>query len=245
MAKSNPPWTSCEERKFIESCTTRNGKWKSADAKNRFVNEAMKRNLALVFSIYNKMAFNKDEDTLQRAVIGMVDALRKYDPSKKHKISTWITNPIRWAIMQHQSAYGKNNTIMEEIYALNYKMGLKMSVVSLDAHICEDGDETIKDIISANNLDLHYLAKCKIKDSKERELEVEISDAMHELAAVMHTFLNKKEMYVINGLLKGRTQTDISKELHLSKVRISQIQASAFEKIRNSSMAKYLSNLVK
>ena len=127
IAKSNPPWTSEEEREFVNSCTTKTGKWRSNAMKDRFVNEAMKHNLGLVFKIVNKMAFNKNEDVLQKAVIGMVGALKKYDPKKKGKISTWITNPIRWAIMQHQNAYAKSGTIAEEISALNHKFKFKQN----------------------------------------------------------------------------------------------------------------------
>ena len=58
------------------------------------------------------------------------------------------------------------------------------------------------------------------------------------------TFLNEKEVYVIKGVLKGQTQTDISVEMKLSKVRVSQLQASAFDKIRKSPMSRTLRKLI-
>ena len=68
---------------------------------------------------------------------------------------------------------------------------------------------------------------------------------VHELVNWLPKILSKKEMYVVNGILYGKTQTDISGELHLSKVRISQIKTTAFEKIRSSPMAGHLKRLVK
>lgn len=249
IAKSNPPWTSEEEREFVNSCTTKTGKWRSNAMKDRFVNEAMKHNLGLVFKIVNKMAFNKNEDVLQKAVIGMVGALKKYDPKRKGKISTWITNPIRWAIMQHQNAYAKSGTIAEEISALNHKFGRRMCVVSVDCPIDgKDGrdSDTIGSLISLTNLDTNYIIDKKLHNTPDDHVgDEEIVCVVDEMMRKLPKFLNDKELYVIKGVLRGKTQTDISGELHLSKVRISQIQATAFEKIRKSPMATKLKGFIR
>lgn len=246
IAKSNPTWTAQEEVEFVKSCTTKTGKWRSNAMKDRFVNEALKHNLGLVFKLVNKMAFNKNDDVFQKAVIGMVEALKKYDPKRKGKISTWITNPIRWAIMQHQNAYAKSGTVAEEISALNHKFQMNMSVISIDAPIGgEDNNDTIANIISDTSLDRDYIIERNFKSDDELNLEMDMAKAVGYLMKKLPKFLNKKELYVVKGVLKGKTQTDISVELHLSKVRISQLQASAFEKIRNSPMASYLRKLVK
>ena len=246
IAKSNPTWTAQEEAEFVRSCTTKTGKWRSNAAKDKFVNEALKHNLNLVFKIVNKLAFNKNEDVLQKAVIGMVEALKKYDPKRKGKISTWITNPIRWAIMQHQNAYAKSGTVAEEISALNHKFQMNMSVISIDAPIGgEDNNDTIATIISKSNLDRNYVIGMNFKSDDEILLEQDVSMAVGHMMKKLPKFLNKKELHVVRGVLKGKTLTDISVELHLSKVRISQLQASAFEKIRSSPMAEYLKRLLK
>lgn len=245
IAKSNPTWSAKEERAFIDSCTTKLGKWRNNAMKDKFVNEAMKHNLGLVFKIVGKLAFNKNEDVFQKAVLGMVEALKKYDPSKKGKISTWITNPIRWAIMQHQNAYTKSGTIAEEISALNHKFKLKMNVVSIDSPSAGDEDnDTIANIISINTLDKNYLINRRIRNEDEFRLEQDITTAVRLMMKKLVKLLNKKEIYVINNILNGKTQTEISTKLHLSKVRISQLQASAFRKIRNSPMAEHLKKLI-
>lgn len=247
IAKNNPPWTPSEEKEFIASCTTKTGKWRSNAEKDRFVNETMKHNLGLVFSIVNKVAFNKkNEDVVQKAILGMVEALKKYDPNKGHKISTWITNPIRWAIMQHQNAYAKSGTLAEEISALNHRYKMKMSVVSIDMPIGgEEDNDTIGSIISQNSLSKNYFVDKNYKTVDEMRMEADIEDGVEKLLERMTMFLNEREMYIVKGVLNGKTQTDISGELHLSKVRISQLQASAFSKIRNSPMAGYLKRLLK
>ena len=246
IAKSNPTWTAQEETEFVKSCTTKAGKWRSNAMKDKFVNEALKHNLGLVFKLVNKLAFNKNDDVFQKAVIGMVEALKKYDPKRKGKISTWITNPIRWAIMQHQNAYAKSGTVAEEISALNHKFQMNMSVISIDAPIGgEEDNDTIATVISKSNLDRNYIIDRNFKSEDELRLERDMVNSVEAMMKKLPKILSKKEIRVVKGVLKGKTQTDISVELHLSKVRISQLQASAFEKIRNSPMARYLRKLVK
>jgi DNA-binding CsgD family transcriptional regulator len=66
-----------------------------------------------------------------------------------------------------------------------------------------------------------------------------------ELRKRMHLFLNEKEMYVVCRTLDGVSQTDISIELKLSRMRISQLMASAFRKIRNSPIGSRLKEYIK
>ena len=62
IAKKNPPWKADEEAAFIRSCMTRTGKWKSKTMKDRFVNEALKHNLTMVFKLMNRYSFKKDNE---------------------------------------------------------------------------------------------------------------------------------------------------------------------------------------
>ena len=57
--------------------------------------------------------------------------------------------------------------------------------------------------------------------------------------------LTKQELFVVKRMLAGKNMTEISIELKLSRMRISQITAKAFEKIRNSRLASRLRGLVK
>ncbi len=245
IAKKNPPWTIDEERDFIRSCLTKNGrKWKNKD---RFVNEAMRHNLGLIFSAMKSLCFNKDnEDAFQKAVVAMVEALKKFSPEKKCRISTWLTNPIRWAILHHQRAYSHETDICSEISALNKRTGTKYTVVSLDSAIKEgetDGD-TIGNCISTSNVNPNYIIEHHVKDFKDIERDSEIKGVVGDVVKEMVKMLDKRELFIIRGMLKGKNMTEISVELKLSKMRISQISAKAFEKIRKSKYATRLKGLL-
>ena len=248
IAKKNPPWKADEEAAFIRSCMTRTGKWKSKTMKDRFVNEALKHNLTMVFKLMNRYSFKKDnEDVFQRAVIAMGEALKKYDPSSGNKISTWIQQPIIWAIRQTQHTYYKGNDIHDQIAALNRRHNLKMSVVSVDATVGndeKDSNDTIGNFISHDNVSADYIAARGIKTMDEEWRETEIKSEVTDLIAKLPKILNKKEVRVVKYLLKGLSMADISVKLNLTRMRISQISAKAFEKIRRSSMGRRLKGLI-
>ena len=238
IAKENPPWTTEEERAFIK-------KWWRKD-RNYFVTEAMKHNLGLVFDLMNKVAFKKDsEDVFQRAVSALVEALRKFKPSKGFKISTWVRNPICWAIRQMQHTYSKQGSILDDISSLNRKYGKTMSVVSVDSTPggSEEGD-SIGNFISQECVHVDYFDMCGMKSREDEEREADINVGIAALLKYIPKQLTKQEQYVIRRMLNGKNMTEISVELKLSRMRISQISAKAFEKIRRSPLAKSLKGLV-
>ena len=241
IAKNNPPWTVQEEAEFTN-------KWFNKD-RDKWVNEAMKHNMSLVFKIFNKMSFNRNnEDLFQKAVIAMVDALRKYDPKKDVRVCTWIMNPIRWAIHRSRHAYNKEGMIADELAAKNHRYNLGLTTVSIDNPISSsdggDKSETIGNTISINNVDVNYVNVYGMKNESEIHDENEIKEGVSELVSQIGDILNEKEIVVIKGLLSGRNMAEISTEMSVSRVRISQISKNAFEKIRRSSIGRKLKSLI-
>ena len=238
--KSNPKWSAEEERKFIEQ-------WWEKD-REHFVNEAMKHNLGIVFESVQKLSFKNDiEDVFQKGVIALVDSLRRYKPSKGYRISTWVTSPVRWAIMQHQNPYNHQGSINDEITSLNYKYGSKMSVVSIDSKVGgEDGDgDTIGDMITEENVSKNYPTSfCKSHIQADLDKDIDISDGVSEMLDYIPKLLTYQELDVIKRMLNGKNMTEISVELNLSRMRISQISAKAFDKIRRCKISKKLKGLV-
>ena len=248
MAKSIPPWSAAEEREFVKSCSTRTGKWRSKAAKDKFVNEAMKRNLNLMFKLVNKYSFKKPtEDVIQLAVVAMVEALKKYDPGSGNKLSTWIHQPIVWSVKRLQHAYSKSGGVADEISALNHRYGMNLSVMSLDAEVgnSDDGTDAIGNLISERSVNTSYLLDRKVKTEDESMYEREVVAAVRSGIVELKGVLNEREQYVIRGFLKGQTMQEISVELKLSRMRVSQISANAFDKIRNSKVGRKLKVMLK
>ena len=234
MAKAYPPWSDEEEREFIQSCITPTGEWRD---KEHFVTEAMKHNMNLVFSLVRKFSFKTNEDDVfQCAVIAMVNSLKKFNPNKGYKISTWITNPIIWAIKRERTGSAEACTIAEEIkHKKHYS-----SVCSID----DAAFEGISDSISTSNVDINYLILNGMKPHREEQASLEVKLGIEELMLEIHNILSEKEIFVVKGLLLGRKQNDISMEMNISRMRVSQLSASAFKKIRKSKLGRNLFELI-
>ena len=243
IAKKNPAWTVDEEQDAINRLYD-----KKSNAK--FVNEALKHNLGLVFTLMNKYAFNKNnEDLFQSAVIGLTNALKTYDPSKGVKISTWVFEPIRWAILKHQTMYSKHGLISDDIKSLNRKYDMHFKVVELDNPMNDGGSEennrNVEDSISPENVAPDYIRMRGIKTFSENEFESDIRKSVDEFILGKDVkFLTDREKFVIGKLVSGMNQSEVSKELNLTKMRISQIVSKAFEKIRNSNSSKKLRMII-
>ena len=123
---------------------------------------------------------------------------------------------------------------------------MKMQVVSMDSPVNGEVEkETLSSIITIKNLDCDYIISRDLKTDADHMDNSAVVEAVANMVKKLPNILNKKEEYVIKGVLGGKTLTDISVELRLSKVRISQIQASAFQKIRNSPIGKSLKEYIR
>lgn len=61
----------------------------------------VKHNIRLVYKIANKMVAPVPiEELVQDGIIGLIKSLRKFDPEKGFRVSTYATNYIRWEMMR-------------------------------------------------------------------------------------------------------------------------------------------------
>lgn len=245
IAKKNPVWTIEQERESIERL------WKKDHAK--WVTEAMNHNLGLVFATMMKVGFTankRNEDVFQRAVAAMVDALRKYEPDRGVKVSTWVSAPIRWAVLQSQGINSKYATIADNIASINYRDGTHISLKSIDDPVgrAKDGSDattTLADVVSADDVAPGYMSERPLNEVEESTKKADLKVAMKVLRARMPVLLNSQETRVVNGLMAGKKMVEIGVEMGVCRMRISQISANAFRKIRSSDVGPLLHDLLK
>ncbi|MCH1459332.1 MAG: sigma-70 family RNA polymerase sigma factor [Luminiphilus sp.] len=74
---------------------------KMAAGCEKSLEEMVKHNIRLVYKIANKMiAPVPIEELVQDGIIGLIKSLRKFDPEKGFRISTYATNYIRWEMIR-------------------------------------------------------------------------------------------------------------------------------------------------
>lgn len=243
IAIRNKVWTPQEEKDAIKKLYNKKNN-------SKFVNEALKHNLWLVFKVVDKYPFAKgNEDVFQSAVIGLSDALKSYDPKKGMKISTWVYRSILWAVLKHQHPYSRRGLIADDIKSLNRKYNTNMGVIELDRE-CDFGGKdfdgkTISDIISPETANVDYIRIRGIRTFDDETRQSDIKEGVYEL--IYGRFgkkLTNREKFVIEMLYLGLTQAEISKEMNVTRMRVSQLVNGAFEKIRKSKDGKKLKELV-
>jgi len=74
---------------------------KMAAGCEKSLEEMVKHNIRLVYKIANKMITPvPKEELVQDGIIGLIKSLRKFDPEKGFRISTYATNYIRWEMIR-------------------------------------------------------------------------------------------------------------------------------------------------
>ena len=137
---------------------------------------------------------------------------------------------------------------MDDIKSFNKKYDVHLSVVELDKSSVDgigESNRKVEDTISPETVAPDYINMCGIKTFSEEEFESDLKKSVNELILGDDVkILTDREKFIIGKLVSGMNQSEVSKELNLTKMRISQIVAKAFEKIRNSNSGKKLRMMV-
>ncbi|MEG9296679.1 FliA/WhiG family RNA polymerase sigma factor [Mangrovibacillus sp. Mu-81] len=194
------------------------------------------------------------EDIKSLGLMGLLDALQKFDPSRDLKFDTYASFRVRGAILDGlrkedwlpRSTRDKAKKIEAKIVELEQQL-LRHVTAEEVAHELDMGVEdvyqTMNEHFFANVLSIddqltdddHDTQTYSLKDHKTISPEDEVlkSERMTELEQTILK-LSEKEQLVLSLFYKEElTLTEIGEILQLSTSRISQIHSKAIYKLRN------------
>lgn len=203
-----------------------------------------------------------EEDLVQVGVLGLYDALSKYDPYKGVKLSTYAEIRIRGYIIDHlrqldwvpREVRKKLKKIENAIVDVETKLGRQATTEEIAKEIGMDVDEYIKYSESAVNKILVSLDS-EISDSDDDsthlwelvavcedtpEKYVEEKELKEILSDIILNELDERERLVITlYYYEDLNMKEIGEVLGLTESRVSQIHTKTMLKIKNL-ISKYL-----
>lgn len=199
-----------EEKAYFERIKNAKVNGKSdAEAEEKLI----KHNLRLVAHIANKYKsnFSDSDDLISIGSIGLIKAVRTFNPEKASSFSTYASRCIENEILMLFRSEKKFN-----------------GEVSLDSTIGTDkdgNDMSLSDIIADPREDLENSASKKL--------------AIEKIEEIVLCSLDKRERFVIThrfGLFKKtpKTQKEIADKLGISRSYISRIEKIALKKIKDN-----------
>lgn len=201
--------------------------------------------------LYNYYASNIEyEDLMGYGVIGLIDAIDRYDHTKNIKFETYASIRIRGSIIDQirnldwipRTIRQKAKMLNEASDFLESRLGREPSNKDLalylnktESEILSLMDETsIYNVLSIED-EFNDSFKLQLKDNSMEvspEAYVEHQDSLRELQGAIES-LNDREQMIINFYYyEGLTYKEIGEVLHVSESRVSQIHSKAISKMR-------------
>lgn len=211
-------------------------------------------NLVKIISgrLYNYYGANIEyDDLMSYGVIGLIDAIGKYDYTKNIKFQTYASVRIRGAIIDEirnldwiPRSIRQKSKLMKDTYSkLENRLGREPSIKEIGSELGKKDEEILKMLEETNIYNLVSLEeelsenlKIQIKDiSTDINPEESLlkKDIIKNLELALDT-LNEREKLIINlYYYEELTYKEIGKVLNISESRISQIHSKAILKIKS------------
>ncbi|NLO97997.1 MAG: FliA/WhiG family RNA polymerase sigma factor [Peptococcaceae bacterium] len=230
---------------------------------NRIVwtEENIERYLPLVKRIAGRIAISlpphiDEEDLLGYGVFGLLDALKRFDPSRGVKFETYANLRIRGAMIDGlrsmdwvpHSARQKVKQVYQHITQLESNLGrtptmeeiaqhLNISVEELNTVLLQEQYMTLvslEDVNAADNVETNISPLDLIIDPNSQELfnQIEKEEQKQILMEAIEKLSEKEKMVIALYYREELTLKEIAAVMRLSESRISQIHSQAILRLR-------------
>lgn len=199
------------------------------------------------------------EDLISAAMVGLLDAIRRYDPSKEETFGSFVSMKVKCAVLNElrgrdflSRAVRKKGRLVElEYERLQNELGREPTSQEV-AEALNMSPEELEEVERLNSISLFSLYEVKGLEGKDAPIQV-FRDDREELEEHIYMeqlywplvealkSLDEKERLVLSlYYVEELTMKEISQVLRLTESRISQIHTKAIRKLRAKLRAKGL-----
>ena len=224
--------------------------------KDELVKSMLPRVKDVAYSIYSKFAHVEPSlelnDLIQIGVLGLLDAVNKFDISKEVKFETYAEFRIRGAILDELRREDilpryKRETVKRVEDAIN-KLSSKLMREPTEEEIAKELNMSIDEVFEAlrhkdNSVYLSYSDVepflANVKDIFDPQLNSIKNDLKEKLAQAIEKLSDKEKLVLSLYFYEELTLKEIGEILSISESRVSQIRSSAMKKLK-----KYFHELI-
>ncbi|MBM7581406.1 RNA polymerase sigma factor for flagellar operon FliA [Caldicoprobacter guelmensis] len=220
-----------------------------------FRNELILRYSYLVKRVVSRLAFASTssldvEDLISYGILGLIDAIERYDPSKNVKFETYATFRIKGAIMDQlrkqdwvpRSLRIKYKQLAEAVDAIEKKLGRSAN----DKEIAQALGVTVEEV-RKTMLDVHSLAVVSLEDQlfalagsvgvfgleDDPERVAQANELKRHLAQAIDELPEREKLVISLYYFEELTLKEIGMALGVSESRVSQLHTRALVRLRN------------
>jgi len=199
--------------------------------------------------------FMDQEDLISSGILGLLDAIKKYDPSRGIKFETYATPRIRGAVLDAvrkanwapRSTYDRLRAYNQTLQRLEQKYGREVTDQEVAAEMAVSPEEINRLLFDANALATESLENFllasddgnltlgeTIEDQTSADPEQEfVEKEFKETLAKAIEHLNEKDRLLLNlYYYEGLTLKEIGQVLEISESRVCQLHARALTRLR-------------
>jgi RNA polymerase sigma factor for flagellar operon FliA len=217
--------------------------------KDELINSVLPRVKQIASHYYSKFSHlgsNLEfEDLVQIGVIGLIDAVNKYDPTRDNKFETYAEFRIKGAILDELRKEDWLPRYVRETVKKVENARLKLSTELMreptEEEIAKELDlpidtvfEAMKNISDSNMLCYHDIEPyIKLDKDEFNPLKFTVKKELKDALAIGIEELEEREKIILSlYFYEGLTLKEISEVLDLTESRISQIRSNAFKKLK-------------
>ncbi|MDO4963619.1 MAG: sigma-70 family RNA polymerase sigma factor [bacterium] len=215
------------------------------------INNIIEENKGLIYSVANYFRnYNSREDLYQAGCLGLIEALKNYNPNMNTKFSTYAYSYILGE-MKKLVREDKSIKISRQISKLNLK--IEKAYILLSQKLMKE--PTVSEIASYLEIPEFFVSEAILSTNKVKSLDESINsegkdltlidiigkkDNIDDLIFLKDSLkkLNQDEMTIINNrYINDYTQSETSKLLGISQVQVSRKEQKILKKIREKIVA--------
>lgn len=194
------------------------------------------------------------EDLVQVGVIGLVNAVDRYDAERGNKFSTYATPTIvgeirryfrdkAWSLKVPRRLQELNQAANKAVDALAVKLGRSPTIGEIAVHINATEEETLEAIELGNAYDTVSLDSRMTNESESAPMtlaefvggedeQLKALEQYGDLNAAIEALDEREQAIIVLRFFQDMSQAEVAKKLNISQMHVSRLQHRALESLK-------------